>query len=180
MRKLVNQDLNRLSNEEFKVSDKLPVYLVLDNVRSLNNIGSIFRTADAFRLSGIFLCGITGKPPHREIHKTALGATDTVDWEYFDNTLEAVSLLRAKGAKIYAIEQVDESLALQEFSPPLNDALALVFGNEINGVGEEVINLSDACIEIPQFGTKHSFNVAVSAGIVIYDISNKIKKTGKL
>jgi 23S rRNA (guanosine2251-2'-O)-methyltransferase len=175
MRKLANQELKRISTTEYKLAPKIPLFIVLDNIRSLNNIGSIFRTADAFRVSEILLCGITGQPPHREIHKTALGATESVDWRYFENTIDAIRYLIDSGVLTVAVEQVDTSIPLHDFQPQTEYPLALVFGNEINGVSDEILPLMDACIEIPQFGTKHSFNVAVSAGIVIYDITHKLK-----
>lgn len=174
MRKLKNEELNRLTVEGYKQADKTPIVLVLDNIRSLNNIGSIFRTADAFKLSGISLCGITATPPHRDIQKTALGATDSVHWEYFKETKDAIEKLKAHGFNIYSLEQTVKSVSLHQFQPPQKTKLALVFGHEIHGVQQEIVNLSNDCIEIPQFGTKHSFNVAVSVGIVVWDIYNKI------
>ena len=175
MRKLKNSELNRISVEDFRKSSKLPVTIVLDNIRSLNNIGSIFRTADSFRVEEIHLCGITATPPHREIHKTALGATDSVNWEYFKKTNDSLVKLKLQGYKIIAIEQFDSSLSLEKYSPSFNDKLALVFGNEIKGISDEIIENIDLCLEIPQFGTKHSFNVSVSAGIVLWHISLKLK-----
>jgi 23S rRNA (guanosine2251-2'-O)-methyltransferase len=172
MRKLSMEDLNRKSAEEFKMATKLPIIIVLDNVRSMNNIGSVFRTADAFLLKSIYLCGVTAKPPHREIQKTALGATDTVNWKHFETTLEAVNSLRNEGYKVYAVEQADESIMLDKFTPA-NSKIALVFGNEISGVEQAVIDVCDTCIEIPQYGTKHSLNLAVSAGIVIWEVAKK-------
>jgi 23S rRNA (guanosine2251-2'-O)-methyltransferase len=174
MRKLQNSELNRLSNDEFRTAEKASIYLVLDNIRSLNNIGSIFRTADAFRVAEIYLCGISGTPPHRDIHKTALGAEETVSWIYCENTEEAIKSLKAKGICIYALEQVENSIELHNFIPPLNNGIAIVLGNEIHGVSEQILPYIDGCIEIPQFGTKHSFNVSVSAGIAIYDIYHKL------
>lgn len=174
MRKLKNEELNRLSIENYKEAEKMPVVLVLDNIRSLNNIGSIFRTADAFRIDRIFLCGITATPPHREIHKTALGATESVDWEYFKSAKEAVEKLKDKQYQILAIEQADNSILLNQFQPKKRVKLALVFGNEVRGVDERIIGIADSCIEIPQSGTKHSFNVSVSVGIVLWDISLKL------
>jgi len=166
-------ELNRLSVEEFKQMDKTPLVLVLDNVRSLNNVGSSFRTADAFRLEKIMLCGITGTPPNREIQKTALGATESVEWAHIPTTLEAVQQLRAEGYKIIAIEQVDKSQMLQDFLPKEGEKYALVFGNEVFGVEEEVIHSADHVLEIPQIGTKHSLNISVTMGIVIWDFVNK-------
>jgi 23S rRNA (guanosine2251-2'-O)-methyltransferase len=174
MRKLKLDELNRVSVAEFKNSDKLPVAVVLDNVRSMHNIGSIFRTADGFAVEQVCLCGITAQPPHREIEKTALGATQSVSWNYYATPLEAVEKLRADGYRIIAIEQAEKSIMLQEFTPANDQKYALVFGNEVNGVSEEVMQNIDACIEIPQFGTKHSFNIVVSAGIVLWDFFIKI------
>ncbi len=175
MAKLKLEELNRVSVEEFKVQDKLPVIVVLDEVRSMHNVGSIFRTSDGFAVEAIYLCGITGQPPHREIEKTALGATQSVDWSYFTKTLDAVAELKRKGYQIIAIEQASESVQLHEFQPESGQKYALIFGNEVNGVNEEVMKAMDTCIEIPQFGTKHSFNVVVSAGIVLWDFYAKLK-----
>jgi 23S rRNA (guanosine2251-2'-O)-methyltransferase len=177
MRKLQNHELNRLSVEEFKQTSKFPLIIVLDNVRSLNNIGSIFRTADALLMEEILLCGFTATPPHRDIHKTALGATDSVAWKYFETTMNGLTYLREKKFKIFAIEQTIGAVSLHDFFPPPGESLAFIFGNEINGVDQEIINQCDGCIEIPQYGTKHSFNIAVSAGIVMWDIVNKTKST---
>jgi 23S rRNA (guanosine2251-2'-O)-methyltransferase len=163
-------DLNRKTAEEFKKASKLPVVLLLDNVRSMNNIGSVFRTADAFLLEAIYLCGVTARPPHREIQKTALGATETVNWKHFETTLEAVSSLKSEGFKIYAVEQADQSIMLDKFTPE-QGKIALVFGNEVSGVEQAVIDVCDACIEIPQHGTKHSLNIAVSVGIVVWEVA---------
>ena len=170
MKKLLNSELNRLSVEEFKAVEKLPVMIVLDNIRSQNNIGSVFRTCDAFLMQGIFLCGITSVPPHREIHKTALGATESVDWKYFGQTIEAVRELREQGYRILAIEQAEGSIMLQDFRWETGEKIALVFGNEIDGVSGEVMDEIDGCIEIPQYGTKHSINISVSAGIVLWHL----------
>lgn len=175
MRKLNNEELLRLSVDEFKQTGKMPLVVVLDHVRSSNNVGSVFRTSDAFLVNRICLCGITATPPDKEIHKTALGAENSVDWEYFPTTEEAVKKLKNEGYVIVAIEQVEESIALNEYMPDPNEKLALVFGNEVKGVQQEVINLCDKTIEIPQFGTKHSFNISVSAGIVLWDLFNKMK-----
>jgi len=174
VRKLKLDELNRVSVTEFKKQDKLPVTVVLDNVRSMHNIGSIFRTSDGFSVEQIYLCGITAQPPHREIEKTALGATQSVNWLYFETPLQAIEQLRANGYQIIAIEQAENSIILNEFTPMANEKYALVFGNEVNGVSEEVMQQIDACIEIPQFGTKHSFNVVVSAGIVLWDFFSKL------
>jgi 23S rRNA (guanosine2251-2'-O)-methyltransferase len=176
MRKLNTEELNRMSAGDFHAAKKTPVFIVLDNIRSLNNIGSVFRTADAFRIAGIYLCGISGTPPHREISKTALGATESVEWIYFEHTIEAINLLKEQGVAILAIEQTTDSMDLKNFIPKPSAVIALVFGNEVSGVSEEVLPLVDGCLEIPQFGTKHSFNVAVSAGIVLYDIFHKLSK----
>jgi 23S rRNA (guanosine2251-2'-O)-methyltransferase len=174
MRKLKLDELNRATVEEFQQQDKLPVVVVLDNVRSMHNIGSIFRTSDALAATAVYLCGITAQPPHREIEKTALGATQSVTWEYFEDTLAAIAKLRADGYKIVAIEQAENSTMLNEFVPSTGEKYALIFGNEVNGVSEEAMQLIDTCIEIPQFGTKHSFNIVVSAGIVLWDFYAKI------
>jgi 23S rRNA (guanosine2251-2'-O)-methyltransferase len=173
MRKLSMAELGRKSAQEFQKSEKFQLVIVLDNVRSMMNIGSVFRTADAFLLESILLCGITATPPHREIQKTALGATDSVHWEYFEDTTAAITMLKSKGYKVLAIEQAQCSHNLKDFFPEKNQPYALVFGNEVKGVGEEALALCDAGIEIPQFGTKHSLNVAVSAGIVIWDFFSK-------
>ncbi|MBP3254507.1 MAG: RNA methyltransferase [Bacteroidales bacterium] len=171
--KLSMQQLGRMSVEEFKSSDKTPVVLVLDNIRSMSNIGSVFRTADAFRLEEIFLCGITATPPHREINKTALGATQSVKWQYAESTLECVNALKAQGYSVYALEQTENSIPLQNFA--VNRLpLALVLGNEVEGVSQDVIDACGGVIEIPQFGTKHSFNVSVSCGIVLWETVKQI------
>jgi tRNA G18 (ribose-2'-O)-methylase SpoU len=174
MKKLTMPELQRLSVEEFKVSEKSPMVVVLDNIRSQNNIGSVFRTADAFRLSGIYLCGITATPPHREIHKTALGATESVDWVYVPTTLEAVKELRSKGFTILAVEQAEGSIKLSDYLPTPGEKLAIIFGNEVNGIEEEVLPHVQGCIEIPQYGTKHSINISVAVGIVIWELFNKM------
>jgi 23S rRNA (guanosine2251-2'-O)-methyltransferase len=178
MRKLNNEELPRLSVDEFKVADKIPVVVVLDHVRSCNNVGSIFRTSDALLIEKIYLCGITATPPDKEIHKTALGAENAVDWEYFKTTEEIVQILRNKGYTIIAIEQVEGSIELQDYVPSPDEKLALIFGNEVKGVQQEVVNLCDKTIEIPQFGTKHSFNISVSAGIVLWEIFKKVRRLG--
>lgn len=176
MRKLRNDELGRLSVSDFKDAEKNPIVLVLDNIRSLNNIGSIFRTADAFRIEAIYLCGITAIPPHREIQKTALGATESVTWIYKENTKYAIDMLKAEGYKIVSLEQAEKSTMLNEFYPSPNDKYAVILGNEVKGVEQEIVNNSDFCIEIPQFGTKHSFNVSVSNGIVLWDLLQKMKR----
>lgn len=173
MRKLKNEELNRMSVEEFKDSLKTPLIIVLDNVRSLNNIGSVFRTADAFRLDAIYLCGITACPPHREIQKTALGATESVTWKYFKNTADAVDELKKESFAVLAIEQAEKSISLQDFTPQKNTKYAFIFGHEMYGVDEKVMEKTDGCIEIPQIGTKHSLNLAVSVGIVVWDFFRK-------
>lgn len=169
MRKLKLEELGRISVEEFKVSDKIPVVVVLDNIRSMHNIGSIFRTADAFRIEKVYLCGITAKPPHKEIRKTALGATESVDWEYVDETIDLISRLKIENYKVISIEQTESSSSLNEFRFDFKNKYAVVFGNEVDGVEQEVVSLSDKCIEIPQEGTKHSLNVSVCAGIVLWE-----------
>ena len=175
MRKLKNSELGRLNIEEFKKVEKIPLFVILDNIRSLNNIGSVFRTSDAFLIEKIYLCGISAKPPHKEIHKTALGATESVEWEYFENTIDIVEILKKEAVKIIAIEQVDKSIMLHDFEIETSKKYAVIFGNEVKGVQQEVINASDYCVEIPQFGTKHSLNISVSCGIVLFDLYKKIK-----
>src|ERR1035437_2101598 len=175
MRKLNNEELPRLTVDDFKQADKIPIVVVLDNVRSCNNVGSVFRTSDAMLVSKICLCGITATPPDKEIHKTALGAENSVDWEYFKTTEEAVENLKNEGYTIIAIEQVERSISLHDYLPAPDEKLALIFGNEVKGVQQDIVNLCDKTIEIPQFGTKHSFNIAVSAGIVLWDLFNKLK-----
>lgn len=175
MKKLSMEELNRLSVEEFKKKDKAPLVIVLDNVRSLNNVGSAFRTSDAFLVKKIYLCGITGTPPHREIQKTALGATESVDWEYYDNTSNALEKLQTEGYIICSFEQVNQSILLNDFQPKQGKKYALVFGNEVFGVEKEVILKSDHVLEIPQLGTKHSLNISVSVGIAIWDFVVKLE-----
>ncbi|WP_413513774.1 RNA methyltransferase [Myroides odoratus] len=170
MRKLANSELDRKSIDEFKSSDKTPIIVVLDDVRSLHNIGAVFRTCDAFLVEKVFLCGITATPPNKEIHKTALGATETVVWEYVNNVLEVVQRLKEEGIRVQAIEQVENSIMLNEFQVEEKVKYALVFGNEVKGVSQGVVDASDGVIEIPQLGTKHSLNISVSAGIVIWDL----------
>ena len=170
MHKLSMDELNRKSVAEFKIAEKNPVIVVLDNIRSMHNVGSVFRTADAFLMEAIFLCGYTPQPPHRDINKTALGATETVDWMYFATTLEAVKVLKQKGYKVFAIEQVEGSISLENFSQP-NEKLAVIFGNEVTGVDADLLPLCDGCIEIPQWGMKHSLNISVAAGIVLWELS---------
>lgn len=169
-RKLQNEELNRISTEEFKQAAKLPVVIILDNIRSQNNVGSVFRTSDAFRIEKIYLCGITSTPENREVHKTALGAEDAVDWEYVKETRDVVEKLKAEGYRIYTIEQAENTTSLEELNIGLDGKYALVFGNEVKGVQQDIIDRSHACIEIPQFGTKHSFNISVTVGIVLWQI----------
>ncbi len=174
MRKLKLDELNRVTVPEFKAGKKMPVALVLDNVRSMHNIGSIFRTADGFAVEQIMLCGITAQPPHREIEKTALGATQSVSWSYFENPLQAIDQLRTEDYRIIAVEQAESSIMLNDFNPAAGQKYALIFGNEVNGVSDEVMKNLDGCIQIPQFGTKHSFNIVISAGIVLWDFFSKM------
>lgn len=176
MRKLKNSELGRLSVDEYREVEKTPVTVVLDNIRSCNNIGSVFRTSDALLIEKIFLCGITATPPNKEIHKTALDAEMSVPWEYTEETETAVLALKTAGYKVMAVEQVENSISLPDFAPEQNGKLALVFGNEVKGVQQSVVDLCDGAIEIPQYGTKHSFNVSVSAGIVLWDVVYKLRK----
>ncbi|QQU02901.1 RNA methyltransferase [Myroides odoratus] len=175
MRKLANSELDRKSVDEFKTSDKTPIIVVLDDVRSLHNIGSVFRTCDAFLVEKVYLCGITATPPNKEIHKTALGATETVAWEYVKDVVEVVERLKAEGVSVQAIEQVENSVMLNDFQIEDGQKYALVFGNEVKGVSQGVVDLSDGVIEIPQIGTKHSLNIAVSTGIVIWDLFQQMR-----
>lgn len=174
-RKLENIELKRLDVLAYKAAVKSPIILVLDNIRSLNNIGSVFRTADAFLIQKIYLCGITATPPHKDIRKTALGATESVDWEYRENTLDLVTELQEKDISTIAVEQAEDALMLNEFTPAKNKTVALVFGNEVKGVSQEVVSACSTVLEIPQFGTKHSLNIAVSTGVVVWDVWNKMK-----
>jgi tRNA G18 (ribose-2'-O)-methylase SpoU len=174
MRKLNISELNRISIEEFQQADKIPLVVVLDNIRSLNNIGSVFRTSDAFRVEAIYLCGITAVPPHADIHKTALGAEFSVKWRYFEDACAAVSELKETGYEVYAIEQVEKSLSLEKLLPDKGKKYAVVLGNEVKGVQQQVIDLCNGSIEIPQFGTKHSLNVSVAAGIIIWDFFKQL------
>lgn len=174
MRKLDNNELERKSISDFKKAKKTPVILVLDDIRSLNNIGSVFRTADAFLIEKIYLCGITATPPNKEIHKTALGATETVTWEHNESVLEVIENLKSENVEVYAIEQVENAIFLNDFKVRKNKKYALVFGNEVFGVNQAAIQLCDGTIEIPQLGTKHSLNIAVSAGIVVWDLFKQI------
>lgn len=175
MRKLLNEELDRKTQDEFRDAKKNPVIILLDDVRSMNNVGAVFRTADAFLIEAIYLCGFTPVPPHREIQKTALGATETVSWKHSDSALEALKQLKSEGWKIYSIEQAEKSISLSDFIPGENEKLVLIFGNEVEGVRQELVNESDGVIEIPQFGMKHSLNISVSVGIVVWDVLEKIK-----
>lgn len=176
MRKLKNSELDRLSVEEYKEIEKTPITVILDNIRSCNNIGSVFRTSDALLIEKVMLCGITATPPNTEIHKTALDAEKSVPWEYFENTEYAVNQLKENGYSVFAVEQVENSVMLPDFDPEKGKKYALIFGNEVKGVQQSVVNLCDGAIEIPQYGTKHSFNISVSAGIVLWDLVYKIRR----
>ena len=173
-RKKLVTEMGRMDREEFLVSRKLPLVVVLDNVRSLHNVGSVFRTSDAFRVERIVLCGITATPPSAEIHKTALGAEDTVEWQYYESAIEAVEALHGEGFRVFSIEQCEGSIALQDFSVLPGERYAVVLGNEVKGVQQEVVDASDGAIEIPQFGTKHSLNVSVTAGMVIWEFAKRL------
>ena len=175
MRKLKNEELNRKSVKDFRISKKMPLIIVLDNVRSLNNIGSVFRTADAFLIEKIYLCGITASPPHKDIHKTALGATENVLWEYVNSTADIVQKLQTEGVSVWPIEQTEDSTSLDIFQPEPNKSYAFVLGNEVRGVSQEVIDICNKALEIPQFGTKHSLNISVATGLVIWDFFIKTK-----
>lgn len=174
-RKLKNSELDRKSIDAFKEANKTPIIVVLDNIRSLNNIGSVFRTADAFLIEKIFLCGITATPPHKDIQKTALGATDTVIWEHHEKTEDVIKNLQENGVKILSIEQAEEAVMLQDFTPQKDTTYAIVFGNEVKGVQQSIVSMSDEVIEIPQYGSKHSLNISVSAGVVMWDLFAKMK-----
>ncbi len=174
MRKLLNSELNRLNPEEFKVAKKIPLIIVLDNVRSQHNVGSVFRTADAFLVEAIYLCGITASPPNPEIHKSALGAENVITWKYFSNTLEALQELKEAGYTVIAIEQVEEAVELSQFKAKVKNKYAIIFGNEVKGIGQDVVDTSDCSIEISQFGTKHSLNISVTAGIVIWEFFKQL------
>lgn len=174
-RKLKNSELDRIDADEYKASEKTPLIIILDNVRSLNNIGSVFRTADAFLIKKIYLCGITAKPPHKDIQKTALGATDSVDWDYVEDIMELLKRLSDEGVFVASIEQAELAVNLNDFSTQKNLTYALVFGNEVKGVQQKVVSASDAVIEIPQYGTKHSLNISVSVGVVVWDLFVKLR-----
>ena len=176
MRKLLNEELPRLSKEEFKEEQKFPLVIVLDNVRSHLNVGSVFRTGDAFLIEAVYLCGITGTPPHRDIHKTALGSTETVSWKHFPSTMEAVKDLKKEGYRIVSVEQAENAVMLNDFVPATGEKYAVVFGNEVEGVEQEVVSASDMVLEIPQYGMKHSLNISVSVGVVVWDIVSKLRK----
>ena len=174
MRKIRTIEMKRLTVEEFREAEKMPLAVVLDDVRSMHNVGSVFRTADTFRVQEVVLCGITGCPPHAELHKTALGAEDSVEWRHFETALEAVNELRREGYTVLSVEQVEHSVKLPSFSPERGKKYAVVFGNEVKGVHQEVVDASDGCLEIPQLGTKHSLNVSVTAGIVVYTFAREL------
>lgn len=176
MRKLRNEELDRLDVSQFKIAKKTTVSIVLDNIRSLHNIGSVFRTADAFLLDTVYLCGITAKPPHKDIHKTALGATDSVSWRYAPVTLDLIQELKQKGSTVFAVEQAHGAVLLQDVKLDSNTHYVLVFGNEVKGVDQKVVAACDSILEIPQFGTKHSLNVAVSVGVVVWDFWSKLNQ----
>lgn len=175
-RKLKLEELNRITIEEFREVDKIPLIVVLDNIRSQNNIGSVFRTSDAFRVEEIILCGITATPPNTDIHKTALGAEDSVNWRYFEETVIAVNELNKEGYTVYSIEQTENSISLETLQLDKSKKYAVILGHEVHGVQQEVVDISDSCIEIPQFGTKHSLNVSVTAGIIIWDFYKQLSK----
>ena len=175
MRKLKNSELNRLSVEEFKQETKIPLIVILNDIRSLNNVGSVFRTSDAFLIEKIYLCGITATPPNKEIHKTALGSTESVAWEYEENVLTLIQKLKDSNIKVVAIEQTENSIMLQDFEVSQEEKIAIIFGNEVKGVNQQAVNLCDAALEIPQFGTKHSLNISVSVGVVLWDLFKKMK-----
>jgi len=171
--KTLNEELDRISIDEFKQAQKIDACIILDDIRSLNNVGSSFRTADAFRINKIYLCGITGKPPHREIQKAALGATDSVDWDYVEDIIRLIRNLKKTGWTIVAVEQTESSISLTDFKPEAKEKYAFIFGHEVMGVKQRAVNQADICLEIPQFGTKHSFNISVSVGIVLWDFFTK-------
>ncbi len=174
LRKLKNKELNRKTIEEFKTAPKTPIIVILDNIRSSNNVGSVFRTSDAFLIEKIYLCGITAIPPNKDIQRTALGATDTVEWEYAENTIDVINKLKAEGVHVASIEQAENSVLLQDFNSKPQTKIAIVMGNEVKGVQQEVVSASNVCIEIPQYGTKHSLNISVTCGIVLWDLFNKV------
>ncbi len=175
MRKLKNSELNRKSVTEFKDANKTPIIVILDNIRSSNNVGSVFRSSDAFLIEKIYLCGITATPPNKDIQRTALGATDSVNWEYAEDTFTVIKKLQEDGVYVASIEQAENSILLNNFTPPNNQKMAIIMGNEVKGVQQEVVSNSDVCIEIPQHGTKHSLNISVTCGVVLWDLLGKIK-----
>jgi tRNA G18 (ribose-2'-O)-methylase SpoU len=179
MRKLNTEEISRLSSEEYENIDKIPITVILNDIRSHHNTGAIFRTCDAFACKSVYLCGITGKPPHRDIHKTALGATETVDWKYFENAIDAIKELKYDGYTIISLEIAEGSIPIDKFEPKTGEKIAMVLGNEVNGVEQNIIEISDHCLEIPQYGTKHSLNVSVSGGIALWYISEKIRNLNK-
>ncbi|MBC8344184.1 MAG: RNA methyltransferase [Bacteroidetes bacterium] len=176
MKKLKTSELNRLNVDEYKLSKKLPIIILLDNIRSMHNVGSVFRSSDAFLIEKIILCGFTPRPPHRDIHKTALGATESVDWEYSADIQGTISRLKKNNYIIVGLEQADEQISLEEFIPKSNEKYVIILGNELTGIHEEIMNDLDLCLEIPQYGTKHSLNVSVAAGIMMYHLSKYLKK----
>jgi len=176
MRKLKNNELDRLSVSAFKAAEKTPVIVILDNIRSLNNIGSVFRTCDAFLIEKIYLCGITARPPHKDIHKTALGSTDSVSWAYAENTLDVIKKLKEENIHICAVEQAEKATMLDDFNVVPTTKYALIFGNEVKGVAQDVVSASDTVLEIPQLGTKHSLNISVSCGVVLWDLFSKLSR----
>ncbi|NQY29993.1 MAG: RNA methyltransferase [Flavobacteriaceae bacterium] len=176
MRKLKNSELNRKSITEFKDSKKTPIIVILDNIRSSNNVGSVFRSSDAFLIEKIYLCGITATPPNKDIQRTALGATDSVTWEYVQDTLSLVKKLKEDGVYVASIEQAEDSILLNNFTPPNGQKMAIIMGNEVKGVQQDVVSASDTCLEIPQYGTKHSLNISVTCGVVLWDLLGKIQK----
>ena len=174
MRKLKNSELNRITVDEFKETKKMPIIVILDNIRSANNVGSVFRTSDAFLIEKVYLCGITATPPNKEIQRTALGATDSVQWEYAKNTEDVIAKLQEENVQVMAIEQAEDATFLQEFTPQSDRKTAIVFGNEVKGVQQKIVTQANGCIEIPQFGTKHSLNISVSCGVVLWDLFQKL------
>lgn len=176
MRKLETAEINRLSVDEYKKTDKIPLLVVLNDIRSFHNVGAIFRTCDAFACEKVFLCGITGTPPHREIYKTALGATETVEWHYYENIMDILNIIKKDNYKLIALEIAENSVSIDDFHNSSNDKHALIVGNEVTGIDQSVLDICDYCIEIPQFGTKHSLNVSVSCGIALWKLSNDFRK----
>jgi tRNA G18 (ribose-2'-O)-methylase SpoU len=175
LRKLKNSELDRKSVSEFKTAEKTPIIVILDNIRSSNNVGSVFRSSDAFLIEKIYLCGITATPPNKDIQRTALGSTDSVQWEYAKDTISIVKKLQQEGVYVASIEQAEDAILLNNFTPPVGKKLAIIMGNEVKGVQQEIVSESNSCIEIPQYGTKHSLNISVTCGIVLWDLLGKIK-----